>query len=98
MEVGEALFTIEVFARGLSGCVRSVRMSSIAPLMLRLLSASVCSANKAGVLIREVLKSGKFGVVEKVALHAWKPTFTAILSSHNALLLAFLIDFFAGSE
>ena len=36
------------------------------PLMLRLLSASACAANRAGGIIRDVLKSGKLGVVEKV--------------------------------
>ena len=36
------------------------------PLMLRLLSASTCAANRAGAIIRDVLKSGKLGVVEKV--------------------------------
>ena len=66
VDVGVVPFKIDWFARGLSGCIRGV-MSSAAPLLLRLLSASVCSANKAGVLIREVLKSGNLGIVEKVA-------------------------------
>ena len=36
------------------------------PLMIRLLSASVAVANRAGQIIREVLRSGELGVVEKV--------------------------------
>lgn len=35
-------------------------------LMLRLLSASVCAANKSGNIIRDILKTGKLGIVEKV--------------------------------
>lgn len=37
------------------------------PLMLRLLSASVVAANRAGRVIREVLKSGELSVVDKVS-------------------------------
>ena len=36
------------------------------PLMIRLLSASVAVANRAGSIIRDVLKSGQLGVVQKV--------------------------------
>ena len=36
------------------------------PLMLRLLSASVAAANRAGQIIRDVLESGKLGLVQKV--------------------------------
>lgn len=36
------------------------------PLMIRLLSASVAVANRSGNIIREVLKSGQLGVVQKV--------------------------------
>lgn len=36
------------------------------PLMIRLLSASVAVANRSGKIIREVLKSGQLGVVQKV--------------------------------
>ena len=34
--------------------------------MIRLLSASVAAANKAGQIIRDVLESGKLGLVQKV--------------------------------
>ena len=37
------------------------------PLMIRLLSASVAAANRAGHLIREVLKSGELSVVDKAS-------------------------------
>ncbi len=36
------------------------------PLMIRLLSASVAAANRAGDIIREVMKSGNLGLVMKV--------------------------------
>lgn len=38
-----------------------------APLMLRVLSASVAAANRAGNIIREVMSTGKLGVVDKVS-------------------------------
>ncbi len=44
-------------------------MSAIAsshPLMMRLLSASVAAANRAGEIVRDVLKSGSLGLVMKV--------------------------------
>ena len=41
-------------------------MSEQQPLMIRLLSASVAVANRAGAVIRDVLKSGQLGVVHKV--------------------------------
>ena len=37
-----------------------------APLMLRLLSASVVAANRAGQIIRDVLKGGQLSIVDKV--------------------------------
>ena len=40
--------------------------SAVKPLIIRLLSATVAAANKAGQIIREVLKSGELGVVQKV--------------------------------
>ncbi|XP_019850537.1 PREDICTED: 3'(2'),5'-bisphosphate nucleotidase 1-like [Amphimedon queenslandica] len=33
--------------------------------MIRLISASVCAANKSGAIIREVLKTGELGIVQK---------------------------------
>ena len=36
------------------------------PVMIRLLSASVAVANRAGQVIRDVLSSGKLAVVQKV--------------------------------
>ena len=41
-------------------------MSQSQPVMIRLLSASVAVANRAGQIIRDVLSSGKLGVVQKV--------------------------------
>ena len=38
------------------------------PLMIRLLSASVAVANRSGRIIREVLKTGQLGIVQKVWL------------------------------
>ena len=38
-----------------------------APLMLRLLSASVTAATRAGNIIREIMSTGKLGVVDKVS-------------------------------
>ena len=35
-------------------------------LMIRLISASVCAANKSGAIIREILKTGELGIVQKV--------------------------------
>ena len=46
-------------------------MSDQQPLMIRLLSASVAVANRAGAVIRDVLKSGQLGIVHKVnVVHA----------------------------
>lgn len=42
---------------------------SKAPLMLRLLSAGVAAANRAGQIIREVLKGGQLSIVDKVYSH-----------------------------
>ena len=39
-----------------------------APLILRVLSASVAAANRAGNIIREIMSTGKLGVVDKVSL------------------------------
>ena len=39
-----------------------------APLMLRVLSASVAAANRAGNIIREIMSTGKLGVVDKVRI------------------------------
>ena len=36
------------------------------PLIIRILSASVAAANRAGELIREVLRRGNLGLVQKV--------------------------------
>ena len=44
------------------------------PLMIRLLSASVAAANRAGEIIREVLSSGKLGLVQKVRLAVGPPS------------------------
>jgi 3'(2'), 5'-bisphosphate nucleotidase len=40
-------------------------MSSAAPFMLRLLSASVCAANRSSAIIREVLQKGSLGIIDK---------------------------------
>ena len=45
---------------------------SQAPLMIRLLSASVAAANRAGQIIRDVLDSGKLGTVQKVGNAVYK--------------------------
>lgn len=42
--------------------------------MIRLLSASVAVANRSGNIIREVLKSGRLGVVQKVCIYKNKLT------------------------
>ena len=34
--------------------------------LLKVLSASLCAANRSGSIIREVLKSGQLGIVQKV--------------------------------
>jgi hypothetical protein len=39
-----------------------------APLMLRVLSASVAAANRAGNIIRDIMSTGKLGIVDKVSL------------------------------
>ena len=39
---------------------------SSTPFMLRVISASVCAANKSGAIIREILKTGELGIVNKV--------------------------------
>lgn len=39
---------------------------SSTPFMLRLISASVCAANKSGAIIRDILKTGELGIVNKV--------------------------------
>ena len=44
-----------------------------APLMLRVLSASVAAANRAGNIIREIMSTGKLGVVDKVRLTTQVP-------------------------
>ena len=47
------------------------------PLMIRLLSASVAVANRSGRIIREVLRSGQLGVVQKVSFlgdDLWRPS------------------------
>ena len=41
-----------------------------APLILRVLSASVAAANRAGNIIREVMSTGKLGIVDKVRAQA----------------------------
>ena len=41
-------------------------MSSSAAMMIRLLSASVAAASRAGQICREVMSSGKLGIVDKV--------------------------------
>ena len=41
------------------------KMSSTS-VMIRLISASVCAANKSGAIIREILKTGELGIVQKV--------------------------------
>ena len=46
------------------------------PLIIRILSASVAVANRAGELIREVLRRGNLGLVQKVYLYA-------LLKGHN---------------
>ena len=43
------------------------------PLMIRLLSASVAAANRAGEIIRDVMSSGKLGLVQKVRLAVGPP-------------------------
>lgn len=40
--------------------------SSTTPLILRIVSASVAIANRAGNIIREIMKKGELGIVEKV--------------------------------
>ena len=40
------------------------------PTMIRLLSASVASAKRAGQICRDVLRSGSLGIVEKVRVFA----------------------------
>ena len=40
---------------------------SSAALMIRLVSASVAAANRAGQICREVINSGKLGIVDKVS-------------------------------
>lgn len=45
-------------------------MTSPAPFLLRLVSSSVAIANRAGVLIRDVLKKGELGIVNKVLFEA----------------------------
>ena len=39
-----------------------------APLMLRVLSASVTAATRAGNIIRDIMSTGKLGVVDKVSI------------------------------
>ena len=54
---------------GVNVCVHSflsLWIMSESPTMIRLLSASVASARRAGQICREVLSSGKLGVVDKV--------------------------------
>jgi len=41
-------------------------MTSSTPFLIRLVSSSVAIANRAGVLIRDVLKKGELGIVNKV--------------------------------
>lgn len=46
-------------------------MTSSTPFLIRLVSSSVAIANRAGVLIRDVLKKGELGIVNKVLeIHA----------------------------
>ena len=40
---------------------------SSSPVMIRLLSASVAAANRAGQICRDILNSGKLGTVDKVS-------------------------------
>lgn len=42
-------------------------MSEFSPLMLRLLSACACAANRSGGIIRQILNSGDLGLVQKAA-------------------------------
>lgn len=44
-------------------------MTSTAPFLIRLVSSSVAIANRAGVLIRDVLKKGELGIVNKVNIY-----------------------------
>ena len=45
------------------------RLKMTSSFVLRVLSASLCAANKSGSIIREVFKSGKLGIVQKVRGH-----------------------------
>lgn len=38
------------------------------PLMVNLISASVAAADKAGTIVRDILKKGDLGIVDKVLL------------------------------
>ena len=49
-----------------------------APLMLRLLSASVAAANRAGQIIRDVLKGGQLSIVDKVYASPASPEHTRL--------------------
>ena len=41
-------------------------MATTAPVILRLVASSVCVARRAGSIIRDVMKKGELGIVEKV--------------------------------
>jgi hypothetical protein len=41
-------------------------MAAATPFLIRLVSSSVAIANRAGIVIRDVLKKGELGIVNKV--------------------------------
>lgn len=60
--------------------------------MIRLLAASVAVANRSGNIIREVLKSGRLGVVQKVCIYKNKLTLeTSVPAALDSYLDRFLL-------
>ena len=51
----------------ISNCLQTI-CKMPAPVILRLVSSSVCIAQRAGKLIRDILKKGDLGIVEKASL------------------------------
>lgn len=69
------------------GCLHWTNMAAKAPLIIRLVSASVAVSNRASQIIRDVLLKGELGIVEKVVLFSMFIYSTSYIQWYNYLTI-----------